>query len=138
MLFRSNDTATTESYTQAYTLSLHDALPICVLEARVHRVAEAGQLRVSEHRAVDAIQAAGVGAINVILSTPPERRDPGLAEELYAAVMARILTTAPVMTDSTVKTASVALRALTPQLDMLSEAERRVLDEWLDRAIAAL
>ena len=109
-----------------------------VLEARVHRVAEAGQLRVSEHRAVDAIQAAGVGAINVILSTPPERRDPGLAEELYAAVMARILTTAPVMTDSTVKTASVALRALTPQLDMLSEAERRVLDEWLDRAIAAL
>ena len=28
MLFRSNDTATTEIYTQAYTLSLHDALPI--------------------------------------------------------------------------------------------------------------
>ena len=28
MLFRSNDTATTEIYTQAYTLSLLDALPI--------------------------------------------------------------------------------------------------------------
>ena len=28
MLFRSNDTATTEIYTRAYTLSLHDALPI--------------------------------------------------------------------------------------------------------------
>ena len=28
MLFRSNDTATTEIYTQAYTLSPHDALPI--------------------------------------------------------------------------------------------------------------
>ena len=28
MLFRSNDTATTEIYTQACTLSLHDALPI--------------------------------------------------------------------------------------------------------------
>ena len=28
MLFRSNDTATTEIYTQRYTLSLHDALPI--------------------------------------------------------------------------------------------------------------
>ena len=28
MLFRSNDTATTEIYTIAYTLSLHDALPI--------------------------------------------------------------------------------------------------------------
>ena len=28
MLFRSNDTATTETYTHANTLSLHDALPI--------------------------------------------------------------------------------------------------------------
>ena len=28
MLFRSNDTATTEIYTVYYTLSLHDALPI--------------------------------------------------------------------------------------------------------------
>ena len=30
MLFRSNDTATTEIYTDYYTLSLHDALPIFV------------------------------------------------------------------------------------------------------------
>ena len=29
MLFRSNDTATTEIYTTTDTLSLHDALPIC-------------------------------------------------------------------------------------------------------------
>ena len=29
MLFRSNDTATTEIYTPRHTLSLHDALPIC-------------------------------------------------------------------------------------------------------------
>ena len=28
MLFRSNDTATTEIYTRIHTLSLHDALPI--------------------------------------------------------------------------------------------------------------
>ena len=34
MLFRSNDTATTEIYTQAYTLSLHDALPIPVIRQR--------------------------------------------------------------------------------------------------------
>ena len=31
MLFRSNDTATTEIYTSSHTLSLHDALPISVL-----------------------------------------------------------------------------------------------------------
>ena len=33
MLFRSNDTATTEIYTALNTLSLHDALPILVLDA---------------------------------------------------------------------------------------------------------
>ena len=33
MLFRSNDTATTEIYTLHYILSLHDALPICVVLA---------------------------------------------------------------------------------------------------------
>ena len=32
MLFRSNDTATTEIYTDRYTLSLHDALPISARE----------------------------------------------------------------------------------------------------------
>ena len=32
MLFRSNDTATTEIYTRRHTLSLHDALPISTLE----------------------------------------------------------------------------------------------------------
>ena len=31
MLFRSNDTATTEIYTRLYTLYLHDALPIFVV-----------------------------------------------------------------------------------------------------------
>ena len=31
MLFRSNDTATTEIYTRRHTLSLHDALPISVV-----------------------------------------------------------------------------------------------------------
>ena len=33
MLFRSNDTATTEIYTRLYTLSLHDALPFSATPA---------------------------------------------------------------------------------------------------------
>ena len=38
MLFRSNDTATTEIYTPLYTLSLHDALPIYIqVGARILR-----------------------------------------------------------------------------------------------------
>lgn len=109
-----------------------------VLEARVHRVAATGRLQVSERRAVDIVQATGVGAINVLLSTPPEERDPGFAEDLYSGVLSQILTDAPIPTDTGAKSTAVALRALTPQLPALSDAERSVLDEWLDRAIAAL
>ena len=43
MLFRSNDTATTEIYTGSYTLSLHDALPITRAQtARGSRLAITG------------------------------------------------------------------------------------------------
>ena len=43
MLFRSNDTATTEIYTRLYTLSLHDALPICDLAVHALAAARAGE-----------------------------------------------------------------------------------------------
>ena len=39
MLFRSNDTATTEIYTSSHTLSLHDALPISVFLGSTKRKA---------------------------------------------------------------------------------------------------
>ena len=38
MLFRSNDTATTEIYTSLHTLSLHDALPFSVGPATAYEV----------------------------------------------------------------------------------------------------
>ena len=38
MLFRSNDTATTEIYTSPHTLSLHDALPILGHKTANHHV----------------------------------------------------------------------------------------------------
>ena len=44
MLFRSNDTATTEIYTTEHTLSLHDALPICAPAARLIQIPLASAL----------------------------------------------------------------------------------------------
>ena len=38
MLFRSNDTATTEIYTPRHTLSLHDALPFSAVDAQTRMV----------------------------------------------------------------------------------------------------
>lgn len=113
-----------------------------VLRARLHRVALAGRLRVSEERAVDAVQAAGTGVVQTLLSVPADERDLGLADTLYDAVLAQILTPGSesdpadegAVGDPTA--AAVALRALAPGLTALSTAERALLADWLDRVIA--
>src|SRR6202012_3818628 len=109
-----------------------------VLEARVHRVAAAGQLRVTETRAVGMIQAAGIGVIQTLLATPPEHRDPELAQAMYDAVLARTLTARPELPDARPLAAAVTFRAIAPQLTMLSNAERSLLDDWLARVLNPL
>ena len=107
-----------------------------VLIARVHRVALTGALRISERRAVDLIQAAGIGVIQTLLATPLEQRDPGLPDAMFEAVMGQALVAGPERTDGDSTAAAVALRAVAPRLETLSTAERQLLAEWLDRAIA--
>ena len=109
-----------------------------VLTARVHRVAAAGRLRVSERRAVDVLQAAGIGAIHVLLSTPAAQRDPGLADSMFAAVLREVLTDAPAAAGAGPVAATVAFRAVAPQLDVLTPGELLLLGELLDRAVDAL
>jgi AcrR family transcriptional regulator len=106
-----------------------------ILQLRIHRVATTGRLRVSEQHAVELIQAAGTGAIQILLSTPPDHRDPELAPGMLEAVLGQILTDAPEHTQGGLIATAVAFRAMAPQLDMLSDAERRLLAEWLDRVI---
>lgn len=109
-----------------------------LLESRVHRVAVRGELGVGERRAVDLIQAAGIGTIHTILSTPQDLRDPGLADAAFDAVLRQILVEPPERSGSGSLAAAVAFRAIAPGLDMLSVAERKLMTEWLDRAIEAL
>lgn len=109
-----------------------------VLEARVRRVAATGRLRVTEQRAVGLIQAAGVGVVQTLLSTPAELRDAGLAESILEAVLGQILTDAPGSSGDGTLAASVALRAVAPRLDVLSDAEQRLLTEWLERIAGRL
>ncbi len=108
-----------------------------VLAARVHRIAVTGRLRVGEQRAVDLVQAAGIGVIQTLLATPPDQRDPGLADALFDAVLGHVLTGVPDRTDDGSTATTVAFRAVAPGLDGLSEAERHLLTEWLDRTIDA-
>jgi AcrR family transcriptional regulator len=109
-----------------------------VLESRVHRVALTGRLRVSEQRCVDIIQAAGMGTIQVLLSTPAEYRDPGLTDAMYETVLGQILTKPPQRPEERPLATAVTIRALLPRFDMLSDAERQLMDEWLGRVIEAL
>jgi len=109
-----------------------------VLERRVRRVALTGRLRVSEQRAVGLIQAAGTGVLQTLLSTPPEDRDPDLADAMYEAVLTQVLTDAPERVDDRPTATAVAFRAVVPRLTMLSAAERQLLADWLDRSIDAL
>ena len=108
-----------------------------VLARRVHRIALIGRLRVSEHRAVDLIHAAGTGVVLAINSTGPESRDAGLADDMYDAVLRQILVDPPSSASGSTKATTVAFRAVLPGLDVLSNAERSLLRDWLDRAIDA-
>jgi AcrR family transcriptional regulator len=111
-----------------------------VLGRRVRRVAAAGQLKVSEQRATDLIQAAGVGTIQTLLAAPFEDRDPDLPDAMFKAVLDQILADpqrASEQPNETTLTAAVALRAVAHELEALTTAERELVIEWLDREIAA-
>lgn len=111
---------------------------IAVLGARVRRLAAAGLLRVDEGRALMMIHAAGNGTVLALLGTPAAERDPGLADAMFEAVAARILTTTPAVADAGVAAVAVTFATAVPDLPGLTGAERAVLAEWLDRTIAQL
>ncbi|MER7794305.1 TetR/AcrR family transcriptional regulator [Streptomyces sp. NPDC097640] len=109
------------------------AVGLDVLRARVHRVAAIGRLRVPERRAVELIHAAGTGAVLTLLAMDPQDRDPGLADAMYDAVARSILTELPAVAEDSAAAATIAFRAVVPDLPMLTATERSLLSEWLDR-----
>jgi hypothetical protein len=53
---------------------------------------------------------------------------------MYDAVMQSILTDVPALAEDSTTAAAVAFRTVVPKLPMLTDAERALLSEWLDRA----
>jgi AcrR family transcriptional regulator len=109
-----------------------------VLRSRVRRVAAAGRLRVGERRAVEIIHAAGTGTVLTLLAMSPQERDPQLADAMWDAVSRAILTDRPAYAETEPVAAAVTFRTVVPQLSMLSDAERALMAEWLDRAGSGL
>jgi AcrR family transcriptional regulator len=104
-----------------------------VLRARIHRVAEAGRLRVTERRAVDLIHAAGTGVVFTLIDQADDERDDTLADTAWESVCAVILTDASTAAITGPTAAAVTLRAALPGLTALTAAERALLGDWLDR-----
>jgi AcrR family transcriptional regulator len=108
-----------------------------ILRQHIRDIAVAGRLRVSEERATHLVAAAGQGTVLTLLAMPEDERDPGLSETAREAVIAAITTGAPALETPGPAAAAVALRAVLPDATTLSDGERHLLDEWLDRLVAS-
>ena len=104
-----------------------------ILRARVHRVAVAGRLRVTERRAIELIVAAGRGVVFTLIDQAEDERENGLADTAWEAVCAAILVQGRGAAVASPAAAAVTLRAALPDLGTLTAAERVLLGEWLDR-----
>ncbi|MGW4536537.1 TetR/AcrR family transcriptional regulator [Streptomyces chartreusis] len=104
-----------------------------VLADRVHRIAAAGRLRVSEEHAVNLIRSAGVGTVHTLLTLLPEQSDAHLADAAFDAIARAILVDEPAVATHDPAAVVAAFRTLVPELPQLSKAEAALLDEWLQR-----
>ena len=119
----------------ARSLSSATAAGLAVLARRVHRVARAGRLRVTEERAVDLIHACGTGTVLALIAQSPNARG-DLATAAREAVMAAILDEPrPDVGDKAVMATS--LRASLDEIPDLTPGERHLLDELLQRIAGA-
>jgi len=104
-----------------------------VLRRRIRNIALAGRLRVSEERAIALVQATGIGTVLTLLTQPAPRRDPGLSAAAREAVVAAITSEPTPCTDHTPRVMAAALRASLARTHVLSNGERHLLQELLDR-----
>jgi AcrR family transcriptional regulator len=109
-----------------------------VLAKQIRRIAEHGRLRVSESRAAHLIHAGGCGTTFTLISLPEAERDPLLSTLARESVIAAVTTDgADTVAGSGPTGIAVALRAVAPQLTALTDAERRLLTEWMGRVASS-
>lgn len=104
-----------------------------VLQKRVRRIAQSGQLRTSENRAIDLLRSMSVGTVRSLLSQSENALDHGLSDAAREAVIVAITGESNVPADSGVSGAAVTLRSSLDQTSVLSDGEKLLLEELLDR-----
>ena len=111
------------------------ARSLAMLRDRMRSLALAGRLRVDERRAADMVRAAACGVVFVLLGTPEGERDPSLSETTREAIIAAITTDASGPERLGLAPVATTLRALSQSAGGLTQSERRLLAEWLDRIV---
>ncbi|URK89392.1 TetR/AcrR family transcriptional regulator (plasmid) [Rhizobium sp. RCAM05350] len=104
-----------------------------ILRGRVRNIALAGRLRISEDRAVDLLTSVAAGTVLTLLGQPPARRDHGLSIAARESVIATIMGEGAEAIDSHPNLAAATLRASLDQTSVLTDGERHLLTELLDR-----
>lgn len=99
----------------------------------MHRIAGAGRLRISEDAAVQLANALGSGTVLTLIALAKDRRDRAISDMAREAMIAAVTTDAPLLDTSGPVGASVAFRALLPQITVLTPREVSLMSEWLDR-----
>jgi AcrR family transcriptional regulator len=111
-----------------------------ILRRMLSRVAAAGRLKMGVERAAGMMHSAGVGVTLTLIATAPGERDMELSALTREAVLRAITTddadhaADPGGVAAGVASRALALQAALPERDpRLTEAERALLAEWLDR-----
>jgi AcrR family transcriptional regulator len=100
----------------------------------IERIAAAGRLTVGIDTAQTMMHAACVGITMNLIETPPEKRDPTVADRLREAILAAITTTTPSSPPDAAQRAVGLMAVLDDVDDLYSPGERALLNELLDRA----
>ena len=111
------------------------AQAMTMLRALVGRIAAVGRLRVSEEQAVHLVHATACGCVLTLLATASP--DPALSGLAREAALAAVIADAPAVATPGAVGAAVALRAALADTDVVTNAERGLLGEWLDRIASA-
>ncbi|MET0965450.1 MAG: TetR/AcrR family transcriptional regulator [Nakamurella sp.] len=107
-----------------------------VLDGLVHRVAQAGRLRVEAKRAAQIIHSAGCGVTLTLIALPPQEQDLAVSELTREAVLAAVTTDPPVASSEQtplISSATTLKAGLAGAAVPLSGPELALLNEWLDR-----
>jgi AcrR family transcriptional regulator len=113
--------------------STAEQVATAMLARKIQRIAESGQLRVNETLAADLVHALASGTTLSLIAMPPSPNRQALADLAREAAIAAITSDTPAAPAAGAANLAVALRAVLPQTSALTDAELRLLQEWLDR-----